>query len=449
MIFYIHPPLLDVPLDLLRDICCKRMALLIKIDASEGDVEAIRRVLEQDDTCHECLHEGTTEDLVSHFVVRSVLVTQRSALEHVVRAEAMLFRYRFERLSWDEKWGILGHIREEVQSTLGCKLAQDYRNVLETLTKVLDAMFGKWDDISHDREFEVQVPFEHALSLVSTRSVTLNRGIATVMTPFLGQLLTCLFEETLRRGIEHFGRSANFRQLFQDKRMVELANVLQDLVSKKHSHQVGRGLLLWSQVAAESFWFPPCMAKMYSMLLRENRLPHEDRFRLTLFLKELGLPVSESLLLWGHFYSRRPGRGATCGHGWQTHNRQLRYSVCHMYGLEGARKDYTAHGCRQLQDTDHCPFVARAGPGDFGTDGSLSAADMEDLGRLCRDGRASAACRLHLVRSARPLCPEGIDLMDLDDAQGPSVHFQKPSQYYHAFKSLVDQLGGQSDADVD
>lgn len=70
MIFYIHPPLLDVPLDLLRDICCKRMALLIKIDASEGDVEAIRRVLEQDDTCHECLHEGTTEDLVSHFVVR-------------------------------------------------------------------------------------------------------------------------------------------------------------------------------------------------------------------------------------------------------------------------------------------------------------------------------------------------------------------------------------------
>ncbi|CAN7937802.1 unnamed protein product [Ixodes hexagonus] len=468
MIFYIHPPLLDIPLDLLQDICCKRMALLMKINLSEGDVETIREILEWDDTCHECLHEGTMEDLVSHFVVRSLLVTQQSALERVTRAEAMLFRYRFERLSWDEKLRILRHIHSEVRSTLGCKLVREYRSVLETLTSVLDTMFSKWDDISYDRDFEVQVPFEHALSLVSSRSVTLKKGVATVTAPFLGELLTCLFEETLHQGIDHFGRSANFRRLFQDERMAHLGNILQGLFNRRYPRHMPEGQLPlhWSQVAAESFWFPPCMAKVYALLLRENRLPHEDRaihvlssrppqFCFSLFLKELGLPLAESLVFWEHFYSRRAGHGASCAHEWQKDGRQLRYSVRHMYGLEGARRDYTAHSCLRLQDRDYCPFkpgVVRTDP-TFGIDAELSAADIEDLAQLCQDGRATAACKLHMLHSARSACPEflqdaGLTNMDIDDDEGPSVHFEKPSQYYYSFKHLVNELRKQCDPDI-
>lgn len=462
MIFYIHPPLLDIPLDLLHNICCKRMALLIKINLSEGDVETIREILDQDDTCHECLHEGTMEDIVSHFVVRSVLVTQPSVLEHVKRAEAMLFRYRFERLSWDEKFSILRHIHDEVRTTLGCKLVHEYRSVLETLLKVLDTMFRRWDDITHGREFEVQVSFEHALSLVSNRSVTLKKGVATVTAPFLGELLTCLFEETFRQGIDHFGRSANFRKLFQDERMVHLGRTLKELFNRRHSRHMPHEQkpLHWSRVAAESFWFPPCMAKIYNLLRKENRLSHENRFCFSLFLKELGLPLSESLLFWEHFYSRPAGQGATCSHKWHKDGRQLRYSVRHMYGLEGARKDYTAHSCRRLQDAEFCPFKStdvRTDPA-FEKDANLMAEDIEDLAQLCQDGRATAACKFYMVRSSRSVSTEllpdldatkDLNDMDADGVKEPLVHFEKPSEYYYSFKCLADELGTRSDGDAE
>lgn len=72
MIFYIVPPLLDVPLEDLQDICCKRVSLLLKIHKSEGNTEAIHEVLDYSAPLQDCLHEGTMHDIVSHFVVRSV-----------------------------------------------------------------------------------------------------------------------------------------------------------------------------------------------------------------------------------------------------------------------------------------------------------------------------------------------------------------------------------------
>lgn len=77
-------------------------------------------------------------------------------LHQIMQSEVMLFRYRFEMLTWDEKEVILRHVRNEAGSALQSKIDPEYRMVLQVLTDVLDAMFQDWNNISHNGDFEVR-----------------------------------------------------------------------------------------------------------------------------------------------------------------------------------------------------------------------------------------------------------------------------------------------------
>ena len=57
----------------------------------------------------------------------------------------------------------------------------------------------------------------------------------------------------------------------------------------------------WIQVPALSrSHFPPCFADVQKKLEERNRLGHHARVALTLFLKEIGLPLTEALQFWEH-----------------------------------------------------------------------------------------------------------------------------------------------------
>lgn len=72
--------------------------------------------------------------------------------------------------------------------------------------------------------------------------------------------------------------------------------------------------------------------------------------QLTLFLKELGLPVHEALLLWKREYSTPvTNASASCHHGWHGNERRYIYNIRHLYGLEGNRVNYKAHSCSTIQ----------------------------------------------------------------------------------------------------
>ncbi|CAL1543517.1 unnamed protein product, partial [Lymnaea stagnalis] len=73
--------------------------------------------------------------------------------------------------------------------------------------------------------------------------------------------------------------------------------------------------------------------------------------QLTLFLKELGLPVHDALLLWKHQYSEPVASNLSeaCGR-WQGNERRYIYNIRHLYGFEGARVNYKAHSCAFLQE---------------------------------------------------------------------------------------------------
>ncbi|XP_059159774.1 uncharacterized protein LOC131943581 [Physella acuta] len=112
--------------------------------------------------------------------------------------------------------------------------------------------------------------------------------------------------------------------------------------------------------------FPPCMENLMTELRVRHRLRHHDRVQLTLFLKELGLPVHEALLLWKREYSTPVANGSSsCHHGWHGNERRYIYNIRHLYGLEGGHVNYKAHSCSAIQgrslgcvSAGNCPFMS-------------------------------------------------------------------------------------------
>ncbi|XP_077500511.1 uncharacterized protein LOC144111196 [Amblyomma americanum] len=442
MVFYLLYPEYNVDLEHLCKMCHRRLAILMKISRCEGNVGAVRDVLEQDDTCHECLIEGSPQDRVSHFFLRSLLCPFGSAFNTIAKAESMLFLCRFEALNWEERREILEHGLSDSKELLKCRISRRFQEVLRTLVKVLTAVLESWSQIIESKEFCVSVPFEHALSLVSSRRVILRAGEAFIREHHLPLFLAGMFHDVCEQSAAHFKQSSKFRILHQDERMAELRTSLKDAFQALQGSLAVGGTLKASDVDSQATYFPPCMSTLYSTLKKEKRLPHDERFIFSLFLKEIGLSLSEAIQFWSRFYIEPPGKKATCSHTWQANTSRLTYSVRHMYGQEGSRIDYTAHRCVQVQDSQLCPFTTdsfQALPG------AQQVEDIEDIAQLCENKQFLAACKLHLLRKGEDLASEMIlnaepfDAHDGDSLREPLVGIHKPSQFYLYIRKITGQ----------
>lgn len=78
-------------------------------------------------------------------------------------------------------------------------------------------------------------------------------------------------------------------------------------------------------------------------------LSSHSQIQLTLFLKEVGLPLNEAIHFWKQEYSQNATEEASCSHDWVREEKRYAYSIRHLYGLEGAQKNYRAHCCQSLQ----------------------------------------------------------------------------------------------------
>lgn len=77
------------------------------------------------------------------------------------------------------------------------------------------------------------------------------------------------------------------------------------------------------------------------------------QIQFTLFLKEVGLPMTEALTFWKHEYSLpevdKSGKEINGERSWQKDRKRYTYNIRHLYGLEGSKIDYKAHSCKFLQ----------------------------------------------------------------------------------------------------
>lgn len=73
------------------------------------------------------------------------------------------------------------------------------------------------------------------------------------------------------------------------------------------------------------------------------------RFNFGKFLKGIGLSVEDALTFWEQTYSKEHTSGSKCTHNWTENEKRYTYSIRHLYGLEGSKRDYCIKSCQQIQ----------------------------------------------------------------------------------------------------
>lgn len=94
--------------------------------------------------------------------------------------------------------------------------------------------------------------------------------------------------------------------------------------------------------------FPLCMQHLHSVLRNRHRLSHYARLHYSLFLKEIGMNLEDAIIFWKQEYSKPHTCTSTCSHNWQSNEKKFVYSIRHMYGLEGSRRNYKTPNCNLI-----------------------------------------------------------------------------------------------------
>jgi DNA primase large subunit len=202
---------------------------------------------------------------------------------------------------------------------------------------------------------EFHFPFELVFPYISVAGADVRGGQVIVKAEDLRPMFIQFFEKFLQRKLEKYiADRIPEREVFravvslfldtlevgQDHRRVNLDQIaLRDL----------------DVLASRSF--PPCMYGMFKQLRKTHKLFHEGRLQLGLFLKGLGLSLSDSLAFWRSELSQIVGESGF--------DKQYAYNIRYNYGKEGSAKSRTAYSCLGIirhpapaaTQTHGCPFM--------------------------------------------------------------------------------------------
>lgn len=188
------------------------------------------------------------------------------------------------------------------------------------------------------------------LSLIRNRSVQLQDGFALVPCSMWNFLLVELFRHHYEFGLTMISNTI-LPYLSSDVRWTIAFNQLSNTYDsfKQRKSLISQSHLSARQVDHEKIYFPPCMVHLLKMLRTQHRLSHQWRYNFSLFLKDIGLSVEESIEFWKTEYSKSCTAGSSCTHSWQANHRKYIYSIRHLYGLEGSRLQKKSKTCKAYQ----------------------------------------------------------------------------------------------------
>lgn len=362
--------------------------------------------------------EGSYKDLISHFTLRLLLANEAGPCSFLVQAETRLFQFRLQCMSDTELSRFLSFTEKQLNKLKrsGKTLYAEHSLVsytLNILSQVKSPGLSWKTVVAHSRENRSHlfftVPFTVVPHLVAKRIVTICNGQASMPYQYLHDVLRHCFELNLIHGVQY----CKSMQGNLDKRCKvlkhRLMTMMQNTFRLPDFHCTVNSPLRQQEVSLESGSFPPCMSVLLQRLQTNHQLHHHSRIQLTLFLKEIGMPVQEAIQFWKHHYSIAPQGYPQSGHGpkWAGKERRYTYSIRHLYGLEGSQVNYRAHCCASLQEfippcgsNGGCPFKHF----DDIALGQLlqreEIPDTTDIFELRAEKQFSCACSLYLKRKA-------------------------------------------------
>ena len=248
------------------------------------------------------------------------------------------------------------------------------------------------------------------LPLVSKRQVSMSMGRAQVNCSLVQSTLGCIFRKIINTKLDILilrnkeGQPTSVQRVWSGS--TEGGNIkscFAQIFSQFGDYfvstlwggrRVGSGITA-DMVDSLALYFPPCMAMLYRKLKKERKLRHQDRFQLSLFLKDIGLSVEEQSKFWAAIYSsyRTGGPG---GNLWADRRAKYSYGIRHMYGMEGRRVEYMSKTCRSIMEGGggdlYCPMGDVEDISKYLKTSDVAGDKKARVLVMCKEGKARVAC---------------------------------------------------------
>lgn len=186
--------------------------------------------------------------------------------------------------------------------------------------------------------------FEIVPDLLKERELILNTGYVITYCSTWRRLLQSLFTTYLTSELNLMKRQAQYT-IKHDLRLQFLSQKIQSYLFKEGTVH---GSITVENIDRESQKFPLCMQHLHFTLKSRHRLSHYARLYYSLFLKEIGMTLEDSIAFWKQEYSKPHTCTSVCSHNWQSSEKKFIYSIRHMYGLEGSQRNYKTPNCGQI-----------------------------------------------------------------------------------------------------
>ncbi|XP_038218730.1 DNA primase large subunit-like [Zerene cesonia] len=345
--FYLSPVKGTIPFHVLEVIVTKRLEHLNTI-LRNTPIEYNEYVI-----------DGSVYDNVGHFTlcIAAILERNNDINNFLLSTEVALFKRRLYSLS--TSYDIRCFARKLLKNIR--KLDDVFVSFIKPLQVVCQHIYLKHISQHLSCEcnkdctlYHLELKFLHCLEFISKRRVELNNGMAKIPCNKWKEYLIMLF----RTNLNHKLYNIKLNNITCDPRINEIVAKVRNSCRGKISSP---NSLSCHEVDGASKSFPPCMLNLHLQLRKRHRLSHEQRFNYSLFLKDIGMPVNESIEFWKMEYSKA-AHAHSCCHNWEQDEKKFLYGIRHMYGLEGGKKSYSCRNCSQIQNIENscseggCPF---------------------------------------------------------------------------------------------
>lgn len=368
--FYDVPPLQEITLEQFETWAIDRLKVLIEIEScvarskSLKDMETVLRPLlnkylplsPSTGKNESAVAEERMKDHYSHYILRLVFCRTEELRKKFIKNEAILFKIRYNMLPPREQEEFIHLNLDKLSwSYISATEKEDIFDNLYAATNFAIRMaidpsmlaFNNEQLKNHIRANEsfIKLPFEKVPNLVSSRSVYLYKGFAYVPSALQLNLLAVEFQDSLAQILTRTFQV--LPRLEEDDRILPLLNNLSHNFSSIQLHDFGDNSGSNSDINAQSITspeimkhFPLCAKHMTKNLVASSHMKYNGRQQLGLFLKGIGLSVDEALLFWSYQFTK-----GSQGMGLEKFNKEYKYNIRHMYGLEGARTNYRPWDC--------------------------------------------------------------------------------------------------------
>jgi DNA primase large subunit len=348
--FYTGLPLENINYESFKAAAIERLKILKKIEANIKDFSAVKTM---------------QDDLVGHYCLRLVCAHSKASAAWFVSMESLLFKYRLDinkdltaQFFSQSFFPHLSNISE--LNNLTDSAARNMSGAARCISIEKDCAFDPSNTNTTNLTDRFKIHFTKCSDLLAKRTLNLEYGYVLADKTNLEVLKSFMYGEFKR----FLGKKVDalYDQIVIDTDE-RLLNLNRDIFSLNTNTSDG-----CKDVLDKFDSYPLCIQGLISKLKMQRHLKYADRQTLSLFFKDVGLPMEDTIFFFRSNFN--------CSS--EQFNKDYLYAIRHNYGLEGKKGNYSSYSCPKMFSFSNdasaygCPFIKHP---DF----VRAHSDIEDL----------------------------------------------------------------------